>query len=265
LLKLTNFSVIKNMKFIILLSMFLSLVSCDLFQEKEVDEYQGFSPKDLFLEAKKATDNLETDNAIEIYEQILARYPTSKYAVQAKLEIPYTLYKADRHNQAIVAINDFIKLYPNHDSTAYAYYLRGVVSAAKSQSVLDELNITDRANRDVGSVKDALNYYIELIKTFPKSKYADEAKSQMITLKNILARHELSVAIFYTKQEAYIAAVNRCKYIIEKYQNTPSVPAALHLMAHNYELLGQQDLATDVKRVLTSNYPKYTPHYSLGE
>ncbi len=241
----------------------LVLSSCSLFQEVEVDEYKGLSPKDLYERAQNEASNLETDNSVKTLGQILARYPTSKYALQAKIEIPYVLYKAGRHNASLASIEEFIRLHPTHPSVDYAYYLRGVVSADKSKSLFDELNLTDRASRDIDSVEDALRYYIQLIEKFPNSKYTNEAKTDIIRLKNILARNELSIAIFYTNKEAYISAVNRCKYIIENYDNTPSVPAALHLMVHNYTLLGQTDLANDAQRVLNASYPKYTPHYTL--
>ena len=104
-----------------------------------------------------------------------------------------------------------------------------------------------------------------LIDKFPTTEYAAEAKTRLIVLRNILARHELFVAIFYSKRSANIAAVNRCKYIIEKYPNTPSVPAALHLMAYNYDAIGMEVLAKDARRVLKKSYPLYEPHYSLED
>ena len=115
------------------------------------------------------------------------------------------------------------------------------------------------------SVSDAFNYYLALINKFPKTEYAEEAKSRLVILRNILSRHELFVAIFYTKKGANIAAINRCKHIIEKYPNTPSVPAALHLMAHNYDIINADTLAKDARRVLELSYPLYTPHYSLED
>jgi len=117
----------------------------------------------------------------------------------------------------------------------------------------------------VSSVKDAFNYYLDLIRSFPKSQYSEEAKDRLITLRNILARHELFVAIFYTNSSAHVASINRCKYIIEKYPNTPSVPAALHLIAHNYDLIGTPKLAADARRILEASYPKYIPHYNLDD
>ena len=161
-------------------------------------------------------------------------------------------------------LNSYIKLYPEHFSTPYAYYLRGVISEDRSRSILDNY-ITDSAQRDVDSVRDAFNYYLALIEKFPKTEYTEEAKTRLIVLRNILSRHELFVAIFYTKKSANIAAINRSKYIIEKYPNTPSVPAALHLMAHNYDVISADILAKDARRVLQKSYPLYTPHYSLED
>ena len=224
----------------------------------------GLSPKALFNKAQEFRDQGALDEAIKTYEQLQAAYPSSKYSMQSKLETPYALYKRERYDEAIDKLNDFIKIYPNHFSTPYAFYLRGMIAEDKSKSILDEF-ITDNAQRDVSSVKNAMNYYLALMDKFPNTEYAIESKSKLVTLRNILARHELFVAIFYTKKEAYIASINRCKYIIEKFPNTPSVPAALHLIAHNYDKINAPKLAEDSRRVLKASYPKYTPHYSLED
>lgn len=246
-----------------ILSLFLG--GCWWEEEKKRESItKGWSPKTFFEKAKEQVSAGTIDEAISLFEQLQAAYPGSKYALQSKLEIAYALYKSEDYDLAIDHLNSYIKLYPDHFSTPYAYYLRGVVSEDKSRSILDEF-ITDSAQRDVQSVRDAFNYYLALIDKFPKTEYAEEAKSRLIVLRNILARHELFVAIFYTKKDANIAAINRCKYIIEKYPNTPSVPAALHLMAHNYDIINAPNLAKDARRVLKASYPQYTPHYTLED
>lgn len=223
---------------------------------------KGWSPKTFFEQAKSETSTGSIEKGIELYEQLQAAYPGSKYALQAKLEVAYALYKDEEYDQAIDNLNNYIRRYPDHFSTPYAYYLRGIISEDKSRSILDEY-ITDSAQRDVKSVRDAFNYYLTLIEKFPKSEYSEEAKSRLIEIRNVLARHELFVAIFYTKRGANIAAINRAKFIIEKYPNTPSVPAALHLMAHNYDVIDANILSKDARRVLKKSYPLYEPHYSL--
>jgi len=237
-----------------------------LFPEKERESIsEGLSPKSLFLKAKELERDGVSEEAIKTYKKIQAAYPASKYALQSRLEIIFALYKSEKFNEAINSINDFLKMYPNHFSSPYAYYMRGLISQTKSQSILDEFELTDSAQRDVSSVKDSFNYYLDLINKFPKSEYSIEAKDKLITLRNVLARHELYIAVYYTKKQAFIASINRCKYIIETFPNTPSVPAALHLIAHNYDKINAPKLAEDARRVLNASYPKYTPHYSLED
>ena len=252
--------------FVIFFSFSTLFMSGCWWEEEEVRGpiSDGLSPKALFNKAQEFRDQGALDEAIKTYEQLQAAYPSSKYSMQSKLETPYALYKRERYDEAIDKLNDFIKIYPNHFSTPYAFYLRGIIAEDKSKSILDEF-ITDNAQRDVSSVKNAMNYYLALMDKFPNTEYAIESKAKLVTLRNILARHELFVAIFYTKKEAYIASINRCKYIIEKFPNTPSVPAALHLIAHNYEKINAPKLAEDSRRVLKASYPKYTPHYSLED
>ena len=244
----------------------LFISGCWWEEDKKVRESisMGLSPKGMYDLAQQSIDGGLTDEAIEIFEKLKAAYPTSKYAMQSEIDIIYNLYKRDRFDEGISRINDFIKRYPNHFITPYAYYLRGVIAENKSKSILDDF-LTDNAQRDISSAKDAFNYYLDLIKKFPKSNYSDEAKNKLIPIRNLLARHELFIAIFYTEKKAHIAAINRCKYIIEKFPTTPSVPAALHLLAYNYDKINSDKLAEDARRVLKTSYPKYKPHYSLED
>jgi outer membrane protein assembly factor BamD len=254
-----------TIKLIVILSFLtLSLSGCFWGEEKRESITKGWSPKTFFKQAKEEASSGSTEKAIELYEQLQAAYPGSKYALQSKLEVAYTLYKQEDYDQAILYLNDYIKLYPKHFSTPYAYYLRGIISEDKSRSILDGY-LTDNAQRDVASARNAFNYYMALIEKFPKTEYAEEAKTHLIVLRNVFARHELFVSIYYTKRNANIAAINRAKFIIEKYPNTPSVPAALHLMAYNYDIIGLDTLAKDARRVLKKSYPTYQPHYTLKD
>jgi outer membrane assembly lipoprotein YfiO len=70
----------------------------------------------------------------------------------------------------------------------------------------------------------------------------------MIHLRNLLARHEIHVANYYFRRGAYLAAVNRGRYVVENFQQTPAVPDGLAVMAQGYLLLGMDDLAQDAHR-----------------
>jgi len=256
----------KLLRFTIILFFLLSLSSC-FWEEEKIRESasMGLTPKELYLKAKELLNVGTLDEGVNLMNKLQAAYPASKFSMQAKIDVIYALFKNDRYDESILESNNYIKLYPDHSSTPYVYFLRGLASETKSHSILDKFEITDSADRDTSSSKDAFNYYLDLIRKFPDSKYAIEAKSKLVILRNSLARHELSVAIFYSKKEAYIASINRCKFIIEKFPNTPSVPAAIHLLAHNYDKINANVLAQDARRVLSASYPKYIPHYSLED
>ena len=253
----------KSLIFIITFLIFVG--GCSPFGgSKEVRKLvaNGLTPKTLYEQAEDMVDAGSLDQAIDKYQIILSSYPGSKYAIQSRLDIAYNLFKRKKYNRAIVELDKFIKKYPNLPSTPYAYYLKGVVAEDKSSSILDKL-ITDSAQRDVNSVFEAYSYYVDLIDNFPDSKYANDATSKLVVLMNTLARHELYVAIYYTKIESHIAAIGRSRFIIENYPNSSSIPDGIHLMAYNYDSIGATQLAEDARRVLLSSYPDYSQDYSI--
>jgi outer membrane protein assembly factor BamD len=254
-----------NRRSILTLSLALFLSGCSfLGSDKDTKKLvaEGLTPKELYEQAQDKVDSGMIDQAIDQYEVILSSYPGSKYAMQAKLDIAYNLLKQRKYNWAILELDSFIERYPDLPPTPYAYYLKGVVAEAKSKSILDKL-VTDSAQRDVESVSDAYQYFVELIEVYPNSKYSEAAKDKLIGLRNTLARHEFYVAIYYTEIGSHIAAINRSKFIIENYSNSASVPDGLHLMAYNYDKINANELAIDVRKVLSSSYPNYSPGYSF--
>ena len=222
----------------------------------------GLTPKTLYELADDKFSSGSIEQGIEQLEVILAAYPGSKYAIQARLDIAYNLFKRKKYNRAILELNKFIERYPTLPSTPYAYYLRGIIAEEKSSSILDVI-ITDSAQRDVQSVRDAYGFFVLLIDTFPNSKYSEEASKKLILLKNILARHEFYIALYYTSNGSHIAAINRSKYIIEHYPNSPSIADGLHLMAYNYDAINAEELAQDARTILYASYPNYTPNYKI--
>ena len=222
----------------------------------------GLTPKELYNLAENKVKAGSLDQAIEQYEILLSSYPSSKYAIQARLDIAYNLFKRKKYKRAIIQLDDYISKYPSLPSTPYAYYLRGIIAEEKSLSILDNI-ITDSAQRDVKSVRNAYAYYIELIDKFPNSEYSEDALKKLNSLKNTLARHEFYVAIYYAKTGSYIASINRTQFVIKNFPNSSSIPSSLHLMAYSYDQLNALKLAADARKVLASSYPNYSKNYSI--
>jgi outer membrane protein assembly factor BamD len=247
---------------LVLLIILVNLLSssCSLINSwlpEEVDETKSWSASKLYAEAKANLAEGEYKTAIELYEKLEARYPHGAYAQQAQLETAYAYYKYNEPESSIAASNRFIKLHPRHANVDYAYYLRGLVTFPARKSVFEFIFPQDESKRDPNSSLESFNYFSELTNKFPNSKYAHDSTLRMRYLRNKVAKHELHVARFYMRREAYIAAVDRASYVVEHYQQTPAISEALLIMVEAYKKLKQPRLAQDAQRVYDSNIDKF--------
>jgi outer membrane protein assembly factor BamD len=246
------------MRRIIIILLLFSLTACGLISKKdEEDETEGLTAEDVYEIGKGRLETGYYAGAIEIYEILEQRFPFGDYAQQALLDMAYARYKTEDPEEAISALERFMKLYPTHLHMDYAFYLRGLANFNRGKGITQRFLPTDASQRDQGAALTSFQDFSELIKRFPDSRYIDDAQLRMVYLRNILARHEVNVANYYMRREAYVAAVNRTRYVIEYYQQTPAVPDALVIMARAYKVLAMNDLADDALRVLEANYPAH--------
>ncbi|NNJ73150.1 MAG: outer membrane protein assembly factor BamD, partial [Enterobacterales bacterium] len=138
----------------------------------------------------------------------------------------------------------------------YAYYMKGLVKFNNETSFFQSLFSAELSQRDATGAREAFEHFSELMRRFPESKYSVDARQRMIYLRNRLAEYEIHVARFYMSREAYLAAANRAKYVVEHYPKTPAVEQALNIMVTAYDLLQLEELATQTRQVIEYNYPK---------
>ena len=225
--------------------------------EKELDETHDWSAQELYDEAKEAMDGGDYTKAVNYYEKLESRYPLGPYASQAQLEAAYTFYRNDKPDSAIASIERFLRLHPTHPNADYAYYLKGVVNFNHDRGYISRILKNNDSKRDVATKLASFDDFAELVRRFPKSRYAEDARKRMLYLRNTLAMYELNVANYYMRRYAYIAAANRAKYIVKNYPSSTSVPAALTIMVKAYNALSMNKLAMDALEVLEHSYPNY--------
>jgi outer membrane protein assembly factor BamD len=236
-----------------LYSVFLS--GCAIFGDPtSIDETKGWSAQRIYTEASTAIHDHDYEKAIKYLEVIESRYPHGKYAVQAQMEIPYVYYKKQDPAAAIAAADRFIKLHPHHPNVDYIYYLKGL-AVFNERGIVEKLTEQEISDRDPKAQRESFLAFKELTTRFPDSKYVKDATLRMTYLVNNLANHELHVARYYMKRQAYLAAVNRCKYALTEYPDSPSQEEALVVMISAYDLMGLEDYKQDTLRVLKANYP----------
>jgi len=232
---------------------FLTLQGCAITADEELPE--DMTVADIYQAAKEQLNDGNYAEAVILYEKLEARFPYGKYAQRAQLEIAFAYYKDNEPETAILAAERFIKLHPNHPNVDYAYYLRGLASFDAGNSFFEKLFNQEASERDPKAARRAFQYFADMVKRFPKSRYTPDAIKRMKTLRENLAKYEIHVAGYYMRRKAYLAAANRAKYVIENYSRTKAVPDALAMMVSAYRKLDLNDLADDALRVLKLNHP----------
>lgn len=222
-------------------------------ENDSADETRHWTAEKFYQEAKNTLKIGDYQSAIDYLEKLEARYPFGRYAQQAQLEIAYAYYKYDESESAISAADRFIKLHPRHANVDYAYYLKGLASYPAKNDFLEDIMDKKQSKLDPGAARRSFGFFSTLVKNFPNSKYVEESKKRMRFLRNNLAQHEVNVAHFYIRRGAYVAAANRAKYILENYQQTPSIADALTILKNAYDKLNISDLAEDTDRIIKFN------------
>ena len=238
---------------ILCLLLAISLLSACSWLPKDENKTRNWSASKFYTEASQAMRERDYELAIEYYEKLEARYPFGRYATQSQLDVAYVYYQYDEPESALAALDRFIKLHPRNSHVDYAYYLKGIVNFNRSMGFVDRFVPTDVSQRDAGAAIDSFDDFSELVRKFPGSKYSEDARKRLLYLRNNIAKHEVHVARYYMDRGAYLAAANRCIYVVENYQRAPAVRDALKIMALAYDKLGLEQLSADARRVLALN------------
>ncbi|WP_337843275.1 outer membrane protein assembly factor BamD [Rheinheimera sp.] len=245
-----------KLNFLAAIAMALTLASCAGTKDPEeqlVNTNQ--SAQQLYDEAKNVLDSGLYSRAIELLKAMESRYPFGPLSRQVQLDLIYAYYQSGDTKQALASIDRFIRLNPNHPDLDYVYYMRGLSNLKADENSFHEFVGIDRADRDMASTRQAFDDLKILVSTYPTSKYAQDAKLRMQSIKEKLVRHELIIADYYTRRGAHLAAANRAKYVVEYYRDSPQVEQALRLMVQSYDELGLTKLRDDAKAVLMLNFP----------
>ncbi len=225
--------------------------------DKKPDDAEVLPVNKMYDVAKASLMTGNLSKATKYYQRLIARFPFGPYTEQATLELAFTQYKNGKNEDAYSTIGRFIKTYPTQKHIDYAYYLRGVINFDRDRGFLDHYANQDMTKRDQGNTLQSFSDFNELVTKFPNSRYAADARQRMVYLRDNLADAQVHVAMYYLKRGAYVAAINRSKDILEKYERTPAAGDALAIMAVSYTSLNQKKLAADTERVLKLNYPDH--------
>lgn len=211
----------------------------------------------LYNSARASMRSGSYNMAVEKLERLEARFPFGRYAEQAQLELIYAKLMSHSLDDAEAAADRFLRLHPQHPHIDYILYLRGLIFEKYDRNLFDRFRPEDASRRDVSNARQAFAHYSELLARYPDSAYAKDARQRMIHLRNLIARSEVSIALYYMSRGAYVAAANRARSVVENYSQTPSAADALAIVVEANYQLGLPKISNDALRVLAINYPDH--------
>lgn len=190
------------------------------------------------------------------FDEVERQHPYSIWARRATLMSAYAHYKANEYDDAVLTAQRYISLHPGSKEVAYAYYLTALCYYEQISDV----------GRDQKMTEDAMSVLATIIQRFPQSEYARDARLKFDLTRDHLAGKEMEIGRYYLKKRDYIAAINRFRIVIEKYQTTTHTPEALHRLVEAYLSLGIKTEAQTAAAILGYNYPGsdwYQDSYAL--
>jgi outer membrane protein assembly factor BamD len=206
-----------------------------------------------------AMDLLQTgwyETASKEFDEVERLYPYSVWATRAQLMAGYSHYKNSRYDDAIISLDRFIELHPGNRDAPYAYYL-------KALSYYEQIS---DVGRDQKMTRLALDAMREVVRRFPNTPYARDARLKLDLTQDHLAGKDMAIGRYYQRHGDYLAAINRYRSVIERFQTTTHVPEALHRLTECYLALGITDEAQMSAAVLGHNFPGsrwYEDSYAL--
>jgi outer membrane protein assembly factor BamD len=233
-----------------------ALSACATDKGKKDKAYVARDVETLYTVAKDYLDKGRYKEAAAIFDEVERQHPYSVWARRAQLMSAFSYYVARQYNEAILSSQRFLSLHPGSKEAPYAYYMVAVSYYEQIQPVQRDQKITQQA----------LDAFSELIRRYPNTDFAADARLKIDLIRDHLAGKEMDVGRFYQQQTLYLAAVSRFRVVVDQYDTTTHTPEALHRLVECYLSLGLPEEARKTAAVLGYNYPNsrwYQRSYDL--
>lgn len=224
--------------------------------DEALEMYRGMSEQRLYNDSIAAMKEKDYASAIKRFDAFDTLFPFSNHSRSAQLYLIYAYFKNSDFALSAASSERYIHLYPRDPNVDYAYYMRGVANFEQQRGTFAKVFKLDDSWRDPGTQLASYYDFLELTKRFPKSRFYSDSLKRIIYLRNQFAKKELHIANFYMKRKRYVAALERARYVVKHYGQSPQAQKALVLSKKINTLLQLNRAAKDDQRVINDTYEK---------
>ncbi len=247
-----------TLKTLAFLGLAVSLTGCGSLggKKKERLAYVERPAELIYNQAVKELDRQDWADAKLLFQEVERQHPFSKWARRSLLMSGYASYRSADHDESIATAQRFISLHPGSDSAPYAYYLIAI-------NYYDQIYDVGRDQATTVAAEASLQ---QIVRRYPESDYARDARLKLELTHDHLAGKEMSIGRYYLKDNQHLAAIKRFKNVVSEYETTSQVEEAMHRLVESYVSIGVIQEAKLVGSVLGHNYPNsewYADSYDL--
>ncbi len=200
---------------------------------------------DIYNQGLARLQKKDTEGAAKKFGDLDKQYPFSDYSRKGLLMTTYAQYQGGSYDDAIQSAGRYYTLYPDSPDAPYALYMEA----------MSYYNQIPDISRDQNQSEKALDLFNQIVTKYPQSEYASDARFKIQVTRDQIAGKEMSVGRFYLQRHNYVAAINRFRNVIGKYQTTRHTEEALARLTEAYLALGITNEAQTAAAVLGHNYP----------
>jgi len=217
----------------------------------------------LYNEGRKALQAQDYQLAGNHFKQLEIYYPDSPYNHQAQMELAYAYFKSGDYGSSIATTDRLITNYPESNNLDYPRYLKALASYEQAVALIE----ADKdKNAAILTAKTALQYFDELQKYSPDSKYQQDANKRVAYLQEQLAQYEVALARQMIAEGNHASAIIHARNVVENYPNTHSAADALAIVDMGYEIMAinnpnnmdKSPQAATVPAVISNTMPMVT-------
>ncbi len=233
------------------LGLALLLASCGGKDARQDESLEKYTAEEIYRQGELALEqNRKPDDALRYFREVERLYPYTEYAKRALIMQAFTLHKSKKYEEARMASQRYLDLYPGEEDAAYAQYLLAL-------SYYDQI---EDVGRDQGLTFLALQGLRDVIEKYPDSEYAQSAILKFDLAFDHLAAKEMEIGRYYLKRKHYTAAINRFRTVVQDFQTTTHTAEALMRLTEAYLALGFEAEAQTAAAILGYNYQS-SPFY----
>jgi outer membrane protein assembly factor BamD len=232
--------------FMLAVALALPLVACAHGKSRTDTAYVARDVSSLYTVAKRTMDRGDYETSAKLFDEVERQHPYSVWARRAQLMSAFNYYLAQKYTDSVNSAQRFLTIHPGNAEAPYAQYL---IAMSYYQQI-------DDITRDQTTSQQASDAFGELIRRYPDSRYAADARLKIDLIQDHLAGKEMEIGRFYQRSGQWLAATYRFRNVVDQYPTSSHAPEALERLVECYLSLGVPVEAQKAAAVLGRNYPE---------